>query len=66
MSWAFAVDNGWYKVDLHLIEQRDTFVEGSRVFDVSMEGAIVFDDLDVYKEAGAALKAITKSAIGPR
>jgi hypothetical protein len=63
MSWGFDVPNGIYEVKLHLIEQQADFEVGDRVVDVSMEGTIRLDDLDVYAEAGATMKALTKSVL---
>lgn len=35
---------------------------GKRIFDVSVEGKVVFGDLDIYLEAGGGYKALTLSA----
>jgi hypothetical protein len=63
MSWAFDVDNGIYEVKLHLIEQQADFTAGERVVDVSLEGAVRLNDLDVYVEAGGPMKAYTESVL---
>ncbi|HEX2235985.1 MAG TPA: malectin domain-containing carbohydrate-binding protein, partial [Actinomycetota bacterium] len=53
MRWSFPAAPGSYTVRLYLAE---TFApaqaEGARVFDVSLEGSVVLDDVDVYAEAG--------------
>jgi len=63
MSWAFDVANGIYEVKLHLIEQQADFVAGKRVVDVSLEGALRLNDLDVFVEAGGTMKAYTESVL---
>ncbi len=63
MSFGFDVANGIYQVKLHLIEQQADFVKGDRLVDVSMEGAVRLNDLDVYDEAGGIMKALTKSVL---
>jgi chitodextrinase len=53
LDFNFTVPNGTYEVRLHFAE---TWVEitaaGQRVFDVLAEGNTVFNDLDVFAEAG--------------
>jgi len=54
MVYAFAVPNGQYHVNLYFAETyAPTQVKGARVFNVKMQGAAVFSNLDVFAEAGA-------------
>ncbi|MGV3485086.1 MAG: malectin domain-containing carbohydrate-binding protein, partial [Planctomycetaceae bacterium] len=63
MQWSFPVTPGTHEVRLYFAE---TFSEitagGQRVFDVSIEGNLAFDDVDVFAEVGSA-KALMKSYI---
>lgn len=53
MRWSFPVAAGRYVVRLYLAETFEgTQAEGARVFDVTVEGAIALDDVDVYAEVG--------------
>ncbi len=61
MSWAFDVDNGTYEVKLHLIEQQADFVAGDRVVDISLEGTLRLDNLDVYVASGGTMVAHTET-----
>ena len=56
------VPNGDYDVTLHFAELfwNDA---GRRVFDVTVEGAPLVSDLDIYDEVGK-FAALTKSALG--
>ncbi len=51
-SYAFPVSNGQYVVILHFAEIFFT-TPGSRIFDVTLEGAKVLDNFDIVKKAGA-------------
>jgi len=54
MVYAFAVPNGQYHVNLYFAETYvPTQVKGARVFNVKMQGAPAFSNLDVFAEAGA-------------
>jgi YD repeat-containing protein len=54
LEYTFAVANGIYQVKLHFAEiWSGAFAVGARVFDVQLEGVTVFNDLDVFAEAGA-------------
>lgn len=54
LSYAIALDDGDYKVTLHFAEiWSGAMQEGSRVFDVEIEGARVDDDLDIFSAVGA-------------
>ena len=52
-------ENGRYNLTLHFAEPTFT-ATGKRVFDVSAEGQLVIDNLDLFKSAGAK-KAYTKT-----
>ncbi len=53
MAYSFNVTNGNYRVRLHFAETwSGAFGVGLRVFDVNMEGALVFSNVDIYAEAG--------------
>jgi hypothetical protein len=52
LSYAFPVTNGSYKVVLHFAELYWTSA-GRRVFDVSVEGAKVLDNYDIFRKVGA-------------
>lgn len=49
---SFAVDNDTYQVEMHFAETYWTYVN-ARVFDVTVEGNLIIDDLDVFSTAGA-------------
>lgn len=54
MVYAFAVPNGQYHVNLYLAETYSaTEAKGARVFNVKMQGATVFSNLDIFALAGA-------------
>ena len=54
MMYSFAVPNGQYHVNLYFAETYAPLqVKGARVFNVQMQGAAVFSNLDVFAEAGA-------------
>ena len=58
-GYIFNLPNGTYTVVLHFAE---TFAPGTgrRVFDVSVQGKLVLDNLDIYKEVGMDT-ALTKT-----
>jgi hypothetical protein len=54
MVYSFAVPNGPYHVNLYFAETYpSTQVKGARVFNVKMQGAVAFSNLDIFAEAGA-------------
>lgn len=54
MTYTFPVANGNYHVNLYFTEAvTDLQYVGARVFDVKMQGAVVFSRLDIFAEAGA-------------
>ncbi|MCA9922765.1 MAG: choice-of-anchor D domain-containing protein, partial [Anaerolineales bacterium] len=59
-SYLFDVPNGDYNVTLYFMEPWQDAV-GERVFDVSMEGAVVLDNYDIYAAAGARYTAVTET-----
>jgi hypothetical protein len=63
-GYRFDVGNGTYAVVLHFAE---TYLTGSgeRVFDISIEGQLVLDNLDIYSEVGysAALQKVFSGII---
>jgi len=62
LQYGIAVPNGTYLVRLHFAENyARNFVVGARVFDVDLEGVRAFENVDVFKEAGART-ALVKSA----
>lgn len=53
LSYDFALADGEYLVTLHFAEIWDgAFAEGARTFDVSIEGSVVEQALDVFAESG--------------
>ena len=53
LRYNFPVLNGAYHVNLYLAETNSTFFQvGARLFNVKMQGSVVFQNLDVYAEAG--------------
>jgi beta-galactosidase len=59
-SYAIPAANGTYTVNFKFTEPTATGV-GQRKFDVSLEGTLVLDDLDIYSAAGGSLKALDRS-----
>lgn len=54
MVYAFTVPNGQYHVNLYFAETyAATQVKGARVFNVKLQGAAAFSNLDIFAEAGA-------------
>ncbi len=60
-GYQIPVPNGSYEVDLHFAEIYWT-AAGRRVFDVSVEGALVLDDVDLWSVAGANAAFVTTVA----
>ncbi|MET0498654.1 MAG: malectin domain-containing carbohydrate-binding protein [Steroidobacteraceae bacterium] len=61
LQYSVPLDNGSYLVKLHFAEINTARASiGARVFDVVMEGKRVFDNVDVFREAGAINKALVK------
>jgi hypothetical protein len=61
-SYSFTVPNGQYQVNLYFAEANPKAeAVGARVFNVSLQGATVFANLDIYAAAGANA-ALIKSA----
>lgn len=53
MQWKFPVTPGAYEVRLYFAETYSgAFSKGARVFDVSIEGALVLNDYDVFAKVG--------------
>ena len=62
MTYSFTVPNGTYTVRLHFSENYDAlFAVGQRVFDVNIQGALAFNNIDVFAEVGART-ALIKTA----
>ncbi|MEL6185935.1 MAG: malectin domain-containing carbohydrate-binding protein, partial [Myxococcota bacterium] len=52
-TYQIPVDNGDYSIDLHFAEiWSGAFQVGKRVFDVSVEGQLALDDLDIVAQGG--------------
>jgi hypothetical protein len=61
-SYSIAVPNGQYQVNLYFTEANPKAESvGARVFNVSLQGAAVFSNLDIFASAGANV-ALIKSA----
>jgi hypothetical protein len=60
-GYRFDIDDGIYDVVLHFAE---TYFDapGQRIFDVHIEDQLLFDDLDVFAEAGGKDTALWKTA----
>src|SRR5690606_15543690 len=64
MNWAFEVPNGTYEVRMYWGEHNASIdLAGERVFDVLLEGNLVYDDFDMLVEAGGQNIAIAESQI---
>jgi hypothetical protein len=61
VQYRFDLPNGNYQVRLHFNEIWSTG-PGARLFDVRMEGALVWDDVDIYAQAGGQATALMLSA----
>jgi len=59
LVYTFPVANGSYHVNLHFAEISSRFEQvGARVFNVKIQGTVVFKNLDIYATAGANLALI--------
>jgi Uncharacterized protein contain chitin-binding domain type 3 len=59
LSYSINVANGTYLVRLHLAETfANTSGPGLRVFDVNLQGAPAFEDVDIFTLAGGANQAV--------
>lgn len=59
LVYTFPVANGIYHVNLHFAETSGRLEQvGARVFNVKIEGALVFKNLDIYATAGANLALV--------
>jgi N-acetylneuraminic acid mutarotase len=65
LTYAFPTTPGDYEVRLYFAEiYAPAFVAGARVFDVTVEDAVVLDNFDVFAQAGnAGNKAIMRSFV---
>jgi hypothetical protein len=64
LQYNFDVPNGTYIVRLHFAENHaQSFGVGQRVFDVDLQGAPTFTNLDVYAEAGAQAALIKTATV---
>jgi len=66
-GYIFDLGDGIYDVSLHFAETYDSITgTGQRVFDVSIEGQLVLDNLDIYDEVGgnaALIKTINNISV---
>lgn len=63
LAYAFAVPNGTYTIRLYLAETNGSLMAaGKRVFDVRVQGALAFDNVDIYSQAGGGGKALVIQA----
>jgi hypothetical protein len=54
MTYNVALLNGSYQVQLHFAEIYDgAFREGARIFDIFIEGDLISEGFDIFKEAGS-------------
>lgn len=59
LVYAFPVANGNYHVNLHFAEISGRSQQvGARIFNVKIQGAVVFKNLDIYAAAGANLALV--------
>ncbi len=60
-SYNFPVKNGNYEIKLGFFEPEQSTLQGSRLFNISVNGRIIENSFDVFKEAGGkARKAVIK------
>ena len=68
MAWEFPVDPGLHEVRLYFADiYPGTQATGARVFDVSIEDAVVWDDYDVFADVGGyrgVMKSFTVTSDG--
>ncbi|HEY8507282.1 MAG TPA: malectin domain-containing carbohydrate-binding protein [Steroidobacteraceae bacterium] len=63
LTYSFTVPNGSYLVRLHFAENYwATQSVGARVFDVSIEGQLVHQEVDIFQQAGGGSRALIKTA----
>ena len=63
LQYDFDLPNGSYLVNLYFANSYTlTATAGSRVFDIVIEGALVYDDFDQVAEAGGGANALVRSA----
>jgi hypothetical protein len=61
MAWEFPVDPGLYEVRLYFADiYLGTQAPGARVFDLSIEDAVVLDDYDIFADVGG-FRGVMKS-----
>ena len=60
-AYRLDVPNGRYRVDLHFAELGSAAQSQRRVFDVTIEGANVLDNLNVAEAAGGRFRALVES-----
>jgi hypothetical protein len=64
LSYSFAVPNGQYLANLYFANTfENTALPGQRLFDVLVEGAVVYDDFDQVVAAGGSGIVIIRSAL---
>jgi len=64
LMYSFDLPNGDYKVRLYFVETYDApYGVGKRVFDVDIEGQLVWTNLDVFAEVGAERILIKESDV---
>jgi hypothetical protein len=68
MAWEFPVDAGLYEVRLYFADiYLGTQAPGARVFDLSIENAVVLDDYDIFADVGGfrgVMKSFTVTSDG--
>ena len=64
LIYSFDIPNGTYLVNLYFAETfTGTSNPGDRVFDINIEGALIYDDFDAVAISGAAGAAVIRSAV---
>jgi chitodextrinase len=59
LMYAFNVPNGTYTVRLLLSENNASLMAvGKRVFDINVQGAVAFQNVDIFAQAGGGYKAL--------
>lgn len=59
-DYKFDIPDGEYDVTLHFMEPWQS-TAGERLFDVSIEGAVVLDDYDIFAASGGQLTAVSET-----
>jgi hypothetical protein len=62
-SYALPINAGTYTLRLHFAESNTAIGVGQRVFDVSAEGTLIFDNLDIVAEVGSVQRALVKEKL---